>query len=205
VYTTQHKYQFINNLPYPLGLLYRNLCKSYIEYQEKGSALSWKEDLFALAYAFSHFLAVVHIKQYLSSPKNSFSSKILNKQILQTFRSKEETKWHSLLAYLLQQEQFLPFIQEMPGLFKQKLPASLLKEEQGFPQNTLEILEYFLQLSPTETDQIPHLMFLMDFFIETHAYLCDYFVLIPEKECFWHCQGTLPETDEIQDFPDFFS
>ena len=78
----EFRYQIINEMPYPLGLLYRNLCQSYLLYEETQQQEAFRRDLFSFGYGFSHFLSLLNLKQYLA--EDPLSSPNLNKQILQT-------------------------------------------------------------------------------------------------------------------------
>ena len=194
------KTKLINNLPYPIGLLYRNLCKSYLDYMDTGLKKSLPRELFSFGYSCSHLFALINLTQYLNQKENRCPS--LNKQILKTFRTKKATRWGELLLSHLEYEEFNPFIEEFAFVKQKEVPPEILAPLfDGDPpsENYLGVFKHFLTISQeTPEEKLEFYFELLGELLKEYHFLMDYFLIVPDRGFFWLCQGTQPKLTKLK-------
>ncbi|MEK7483736.1 MAG: ATP-binding protein, partial [Planctomycetota bacterium] len=196
----EFRYQIINEMPYPLGLLYRNLCQSYLLYEETQQQEAFRRDLFSFGYGFSHFLSLLNLKQYLA--EDPLSSPNLNKQILQTFRSKPAIRWQILLTQNLTKVGFRPFIQELKDILQKPVPMALIapfQDDETLHEDCISILSYFFEIpNPLSSKKIKAYFQLAEFLLQEYSFLKEYYLVVPQEDHFWLCQGTQPKLTRMR-------
>lgn len=193
------KQQLINELPYPLGLLVRNLYRNHLFLLETGQEEELRKSLYAFNYGLSHFLALLNLKQYLT--EDPLRSSNLNKQVLQTFRGRHAVRWQVLLIQNLTKIGFHPFIQELKSVLQKPVPIELVapfQEDETLNEDAISILTYFLEIPSSCSAMLLKDYFrLVEFILKEYSFLTEYHLIVPEQGSVWVCKGTLPKKTKM--------